>query len=257
MKLGDFFIFTVSTLAFLAVCGDELVEQEPQDPSVCVSEWGYGVASCADTVVEAPSAADSDFGDPNLAVNGVRGGGDSSSGTDVFSLSLEPGVSDYLTLSWSGLRVTNGSGADFVVFENAFQVSSGAYFMDPTLVLLSQDGTNWIEFPHDYVNEDETTYSSDPDMWIGFAGIEPVRLNVDTNPVDPFDQELAGGDPFDLDDLPTSGELSLSIRQDGFRFLRLVAAATQTNPDTGHLFPADSMSNGPDIDGVYARYLSE
>ena len=240
-----------------AGCGDGVDEPVPPAQFVCVGEWSYGVASCADTVVEAPSATETEFGDPNLATNGVRGGGDSSSGTDVFSLSLEAGVSDYITLSWSGLRVTNGPGADFVVFENAFQVSGGAYFMDPTLVFLSQDGTNWVEYPADYINEDETTYSSDPAMWVGFAGIHPVRLNVDTNPVDPFDQELAGGDHFDLDTLPTTDASSQSIRDNGFRYLRLVAAATQLNFDTGEPFPADSMSNGPDIDGVYARYLSE
>jgi hypothetical protein len=32
-------------------------------------------------------------------------------------------------------------------------------------------------------------------------------------------------------------------------------APASTNPDTGTAYPQDAVASGPDIDGVYARYL--
>jgi len=150
----------------------------------------------------------------------------------------------------------NGPGDDFVVFENGFrQRGSGAFFMDLILIELSQDGEEWVTFPHDYIAPDEREYAADPTAWPGFAGRWPALLNRDTNPVDPFWTERAGGDPFDLDTLPDDGGLASDIRRDGFVFLRLVAAPARINPDTGEPFVHMPISDGPDIDGVVARYL--
>ncbi len=127
--------------------------------------------------------------------------------------------------------------------------------MDLIIVEVSQDGTNWIAFPHHYLATDETKYSNDPSLWQGFAGKTPVLLNQDTNPVDPFNQALAGGDQFDLSDLPDDGATGTTVRTMGARYVRLVTAPSQINPDTGADYVHDAVANGADIDGLYGRYV--
>lgn len=209
-----------------------------------------GSAAYADVVIDAPSAGDGRFGDPGRAVNGVRGAGELNGSLDVFSLAPE-GPEAALVLRWSGRRVRNGPGADFAVFENGF-VSGERTFMDLLVVEVSRDGETWVAFPHDYTARDETAYEPDPARWSGFAGRIPVRLNEETHPVDPFGPG-AGGDAFDLDALPAEGEAG-AIRREGFVYVRLVAATARLNPDTGLPFPGDPVGDGPDVDGVYARY---
>ncbi len=209
--------------------------------------------AAADLVVHAPHATGAGFLNADLAVNGVRGGGETSGSLDVFSLRLEAGVNDTLVLGWSDRRVVDTPGVDLVVFENAFRTSGDKVFMDLAVVEVSADGDSWVAFPHDYVAEDETKYKADPALWVGFAGRTPVLLHAEDNPVDPFDAEAAGGDGFDLADLP--GEAGEVIRAEGVRFVRIASAAARVNPDTGAKFPRDGASDGPDIDGVWARAL--
>ncbi len=216
--------------------------------------WGLEEA-CADVVVSAPGAAGEGFGDPVRAINGVRGGGTDGGSLDVFSLLHEPPEEASLVLRWSDRVVLDGPGIDLVVFENAF-VSGGGVFMDPAVVEVSMDGQEWATLPHDYAADDETAWSADPDHWQGFAGRTPVLLHEEDNPLDPLDPELAGGDAFDLADLPED-DLGDAIRADGFTFVRLTAAPAVTNPDTGEPFVHHPVSDGPDIDGVYAGLLDE
>ncbi len=210
----------------------------------------------ADEVVEAPGQSNADFGDASLAVNGVRGCGDGCGSLDVFSLGYAAGEDNYLVLRWSGRRVTDGPGADLVVFENAFDRGGGDVFMDLLVVAVSRDGTSWVEFPHDYQHPDETVYVTDPARWPGFAGRTPVRLHEEENPVDPFDREAAGGDAFDLADLPAGDAEADAIRAEGFVYLRLETAPSRENPDTGAPYVHEGISNGADVDGVYARYVT-
>lgn len=216
--------------------------------SACASPVGSEPAY-ADLVIDAPGARDAMFGDPALATNGVRGAGAREGSVDVFSLRY----GEHLTLGWGGRRVVDGPGADFAVFENGFEFGEDATFMDPVIVELSRDGHSWVELPHDYRATDESRYSTQRADWVGFAGIEPVALHAEDNPVDPFDP-AAGGDAFDLASLGDDPE-SEAIRVEGFRFLRLSPAADHDNPDTGGPFVRDVLSDGPDIDGVHARYL--
>lgn len=207
----------------------------------------------ADTVVDAPGASTGMFADPALAIDGVRGGGTTVGSTDVYSLDFTDRPS--LVVRWSGRRVTNGPGADLVVFENAFRISSSgdAYFMDPIVVSVSLDGTRWVELPHRYLASDPSTYSRRIEDWEGFAGVTPVLVNDDTNPMSYFDA-MAGGDAFDLDELASDGDAG-EIRANGLRFVRLTSASLETDPATGAPYPHDPASNGPDVDGIAARAL--
>jgi hypothetical protein len=217
-------------------------------------------AYLADVVVDAPGddGQEGSTADASLAVNGVRGCGADCGSTDVFSLGYEPGVDNYLVVRWEGRRVVDGPGVDLVVFENAFEAGSGSpgeRFMDQVIVCVSDDGDGWACFSHDYRAADESRYEADPELWSGFAGVEPVLLHCEENPVDPFDAEAAGGDRFDLQDLEP-GPVREAVLERGFIFLKLITAPSRQNPDTGEPFPHAPISNGADIDGVYARYVA-
>ena len=177
-----------------------------------------------------------------------------------------------MTLEWAGQKVTNGTGIDFVVFENPFYYggNSSSVFMEAIIVEVSQDNTNWCGFGPDYTNGDETTYSTDPSTWSNFAGKTPVLYNRDTNALsatDIFDSAQAGGDGYDLANLSDSNAFgtgcNTTLRNDirdtnGFTYIRLTAATDRTNADTGAAFVQDSgaFGGGPDIDGVAARHLT-
>jgi len=218
----------------------------------------------ADKVVSAPGATGSGYGKSSNAADGVHGAGcTGGNASDVYSLSNESSDENtYIILRWSGRRVTNGTGTDFAVFENPFDngtCGSGTRFMDQLIVSLSIDGTEWVDFPYDYTATDETTYSNDPADWSGFAGVTPVLFNEETNPVDPFSAANAGGDHFDLDDLDdsTNPTLVTKIKNEGFIYIKLTAAGTVINSDTVENFVHDSFADGPDVDGVYGKYLED
>lgn len=219
----------------------------PDDASAA----SFDTPAIADTIVDAPGASSAPFRDPALATNGVRGAGGGAGSLDVYSIDY----GSHLVLGWSGRRVHDGPGADLVVFENPFAFGEASVFMDPAIVEVSVDGEDWIAFPHDYRAPDETAYSSRAADWPGFAGVTPVLLNADTRPVDPFDHAAAGGDAFDLATLPDEG-LGARVRAEGFAFVRIRPAPDRDNPDTGARYPRDPVANGPDIDGVIARYLA-
>jgi hypothetical protein len=248
-------LFPLLSLTLILAPGCETTGRASSgDVSPETFEGPFGVV--ASELVEAPGHTGEGFQDATRAVNGVRGGGLFAGSTDVFSLGYEDGIDNVLTVSWGGDWVRNGHGVDFVVAENPFRPGGGtSVFMDPAIVHLSRDGQFWVPFPHDYIASDETVYVADPGMWPGFAGRFPVLFHEESNRVNPFDWEQAGGDPFDLDDLPLDGGEAEAIRTEGFRYLRLVTAPSRINPDTGAPYARDPASNGSDIDGVIARYV--
>jgi len=228
-------------------------------------------ADAANNVVDAPNDNGVDFRDKTKAINGVRGNGCCGGSLDVFSLS-PTGSGAHITLEWIGQKVINGSGIDFVVFENPFQYNNNpsSVFMEAIIVEVSIDGINFCGFSPDYNNSPETTYSTDPSKWLRFAGKTPVFYTEETNQLkgaDIYDPAKAGGDGFDLSNLLTSAStdtlwaigcsasLVTSIQNNGFYYVRLTSASDRINPDTSAKFLRDSgASDGPDIDGVFARY---
>lgn len=255
-------------LVLLAACGDRAslaadaavaaeVDAAPDTmadamPDTMADARPATAVTLADTVVEAPGASGTGFGDPTHATNGVRGGGATSGSFDVYS--LDDATRDHLTLRWSAARLRNGPGADLAVFENPFRAGTGV-FMDLIIVEVSLDGIAYRALPHRYANADPAVYRNDPALWVGFAGRTPVLFNADSNVVDPFDATAAGGDAFDLDSVAGDDDVARAIRSDGIRFVRLVAASARVNPDTGAAYVHDAIANGPDIDGVYGRYV--
>ena len=207
----------------------------------------------ATEVVAAPGATGEGPRDADRAVNGVRGAGRWAGNTDdVFSLGLEVGVDDTIVVGFAGdAAAIDVDGPDLAIFENPFEVEAGGFFLDPVVVEVSADCEAWVAFPHAYDAPDPTVYEADPTLWIGFAGLGPVLLHEEDNPVDPLSED-AGGDRFDLADLDPTDRVAIGVLAEGARCVRLQSAAVVVDQATGATFPHDPISNGADIDGVYA-----
>jgi len=281
-------IFLISSLSIFATCSSDeggtdgaaalllaALQSQATTSTACPPESLPPDVLLADTVESAPAASANDFKDPQKAVNGICGAGQSVGSGDVYELGPS-GADATLVLSWANQRVTNASGIDIVIFENVFQNSGqSAFFVEPVIAEVSDDNANWCGWAPDYTNGDESAYSGDRSLWQKFAGLTPTLYNMTTNPLT-TDQiftdadsngymDLAGGDGLDLDDLSAanashsgsgcSASEVAAIQSGGFIYLRLTNAGAQTNPDTAANFPVDetAVGRGPDIDGVVAR----
>ncbi|TGL85480.1 LIC_13355 family lipoprotein [Leptospira congkakensis] len=222
----------------------------------------------ATTVVSASSTI-SGFSDPQKAVNGICGAGETAGSLDVYALDIT-GAGASIVLSWGGRTVKNVTDLDFVVYDNSFRISddSNTYAMDPSVVQVSIDGTNYCGFNPSYSGANVNLI----DSWTRFGGLRPVYYNMTTKP---FSNEdlfintgnaflLGGGDGFDLDDLNhtdpngigCNAALVTNIQTNGFKFIKITSASNVNNPATGNPFPWPPGSyNGSDIDGVVAREL--
>ncbi len=236
--------------------------------------------AAADRITSAPGDAGSGFFDARCSIDGVRGMGDNQGSTDVFSLAAT-GSSSVLVLEWNGKKITNGVGADFIVFENSFNQNGNATtrFMEPVIVEVSYDGSHWCGFNPIYSSG---TYSQNPANWTRFAGTTNSYFNQDSNSMNATTlftsgSSGGGGDQFDLGNLVTgatsgyncsavvsnSGCAAGDVSQlqgtssgQGVVYVRMIAATACTNPNAGGAtFPQDSgaFGGGPDIDGVIAR----
>jgi len=115
-----------------------------------------------------------------------------------------------ITLKFNDNLVWNGSGDDFTIFENVFDIGGdeSRRWMEPAIISVSQDGKSYYTFPYDYVphyNGKEIDYYN-PYSYLdetgnsrGFAGINPVFSNNGTP--DPTNPSVSGGDSFDLSDI--------------------------------------------------------
>ncbi len=222
-------------------------EEDMQEVSNCSDATPH----FADIVQEALGASGKGYGDPNKAANGVYGGGLNAGSLDVFS--LDKAKDGQLTLAFSSGFVCNGPGYDFNVFENGFrQLVSNALFFEPVVVSVSFDGIDFVEFPHTYLGGSSLLDIVNENNWQGFAGMSPVfyhevKNNFIEHGIDPLDPLQAGGDAFDLDNLPDS-EPARTIKTNGFRFIRLTGASRLGFPSS-----PNSFGGLADIDGVYAK----
>lgn len=98
--------------------------------------------------------------------------------------------------------IINGIGADFTVFENAFEITGGLGIFDEWLIVsVSNDGENWFTFPYDSLTGE------------GMAGRTPTNGGN----VNYLDATQSGGDSFDIGELGLS-EIKYVRVQDATRF---------------------------------------
>lgn len=240
--------------------------------------WPFDTgAYLADFVTEAPGETGGTFGNSLCAVNGVYGNGLNRGSGDVYSLKSSPASTlceaneKCIVLEWAGRRVLSGAGADFVVFENPFNRTSGGRFIEAVIVEVSENGTAWCGWNPAYTGETDSGVAQfsldiyDVTKYVDVAGLEPVLFNQLTwtdTAADVFDVAKAGGDHFDLDKASFGGSgagcnatLRDSIRASGFVYIRLTTANSRS--PASFPLPGDSFDQTGDIDGVVARNVDD
>lgn len=223
------------------------------------------------TTVVSSSANISGFSDSKKAVNGICGAGELVGSLDVYALDIT-GAGASMVLSWGGRTVKNVTDSlDFIVYDNSFRISddSNTYAMDPSVIQVSIDGSNYCGFNPSYSGASVNVM----DSWTRFGGLRPVYYNMTTKPYTNEDLFintggsflLGGGDGFDLDNLDPNdpndtgcdATVANNIKSTGFKFLKITSASNVDNPNTpGSKFPWPPGSyNGSDVDGVVAREI--
>jgi hypothetical protein len=156
---------------------------------------------------------------PGIVMGPPQGAGDFMGSTDTVSL----GRGGEIVVAFD-LAITDGPGADFVVFENPFQVPGAPvrYWEELGEVSVSDDGETW------------RTFACDPRAgrpYTHCAGWNPV-YSAPGSGYCPTDLRTAGGDPFDL--------AAVGLRR--ARYVRIRDLATQglSPPATG--FDLDAIA---------------
>jgi hypothetical protein len=128
---------------------------------------------------------------PDVVLGPPRGGGRERGSLDVLSL----GKGGEIVLGFGERAIEDGSGADFIVFENAFWPGgdASAVFAEPGEVSVSEDGKTWKTFACDAKGDGKGHFA-------GCAGWSPT-LEYDAFELVPLDAKHAGGDAFDLADV--------------------------------------------------------
>ena len=144
--------------------------------------WADGVAAYAPG-----SNVDAEYSHPAEALGPADGGDGENGSTNVVSL----GDGGTLTLTFP-VPITDGPGADFAVFENAFD----ARFLELAFVEVSSDGTNFCRFPsHTLATNPVPAYPAafmEPEAYGGLAGKHLQGRGT------PFDLRVLAGEA-DLD----------------------------------------------------------
>jgi hypothetical protein len=176
----------------------------PHDSSSIVS-WATGYSSLdrGPMDIRQPGLGDASYGSPSNAL-----GEADCDYTKVISL----GDGGEITMIFSP-QITNGSGADFAVFENGFP-SGGYLFAELAFVEVSTNGSDFVRFPSVSLTPDpiEGYDILDPSDVLDLAGKHPGG-NIYPCQGTPFDLEDLAGEP-----LVVSGQVDI----DSIRYVRVV-----------------------------------
>ncbi len=191
----------------------------PEDEKVAeyqVETCPQGTVGFAEEVIEFSAGTGSDFGQdrlPDVVLGGPRGEGCCAGSLDVASL----GDAGSIVLGFGGRSIVDGSGPDFVVFENVFWAGGKeeAAFVEWAQVEVSLDGETWFAF------------ACDSATGRGCAGNTPTLAHPEEDQISVFDAQESGGDAFDLADLGL----------DEVRFVRITDL-----PDDDAVFDLDAVA---------------
>jgi hypothetical protein len=206
------------------------------------------------------------FHDPSKALGAPTGRGNQGTGgegsTDVYNL----GVGGSITLGFDDgatpRAIANGSGADFIVFENAFYAGGNpsASFAELVFVEVSTNGQQFARFPNNSTTPPPAPggfYNTiDPANVSGFAGVHPVFANAnDPNAPSPFDPAAPAATRSTSRCSPTTRSCSRACSTCGnVRFVRLVDVrgdGTDTDTSGDPIYdPSGPIVGGADIDAV-------
>ena len=175
--------------------GDVVVVEPTVTPSVKgiamddtkIKLWADGITinrgyiNIQNKLAEDNGSVKASYGIPENALGQATG-----QATDVVSLG-DSGTAILTFGNKMNYVITNGTGADFVVFENAFNATN----LELAFVEVSSDGINYTRFPTESKTQTATQVgafgSLNPSQIFGFAGIHPAGVGT------PFDLEVLAG----------------------------------------------------------------
>jgi hypothetical protein len=174
--------------------GSERMAGDSMDGGTARLDASLAVLPYATEVVRFTPGDAAGFGQnklPGVVLGPPSGRGFERGSLDVLSL----GVGGEIVLGFGDRSIVDGSGADFVVFENAFFAGGDPSkpFAEPGEVSVSEDGETWVTFACDAQDGDGAEVT-------GCAGVSPT-LEFDAAKLVPIDPEKTGGDAFDLADV--------------------------------------------------------
>lgn len=141
---------------------------------------------------------------------------------------LSLGLGGEIIVGFRNLLITDGPGADFTIFENAFlNPVTNRIFAEPAVVSVSQDGINYYQFPFDSLTLK------------GCAGITPTHGNMNS-----MDTMVSGGDKFDLS--------TIGLKYIKYIKIKDICNLLLNNPS--HPF-YDPIISGFDLDAVAGLHL--
>lgn len=159
---------------------------------------------------------------PQVVMGAPKGMGATSGSLDVLSL----GIGGEIILDMGSCWIKDGTGIDFIVFENPFFIggNEAAPYAELASVAVSNDGISFVKFP---CRSDSLPYD-------GCAGWHPV-YSAPVNGISPFDPSIAGGDAFDL----------AAVGVNSARYIRLRdVRGTQGGASSGFDLDAIAVVNG-------------
>ena len=213
----------------------------------------FSLASAASAQVEFATSVVSFNQGPGMGIfdqSLILGGPQGGAGVDVLSL----GVGGDVTLGFD-VTITNGPGADFIVFENGFSFM-GLTFPEMVIVEVSTNGVDFARFPLRYNGPQMPLGAFDGVPWgvySGAAGLVPPLANVLTNTLDPRNPVEAGGEALDLDDLADDPLVQMGLVDlNAIEFLRLIDIESGTIVDSRGvtIYDTGGPDGNADIDAV-------
>jgi prepilin-type processing-associated H-X9-DG protein/prepilin-type N-terminal cleavage/methylation domain-containing protein len=201
------------------------------------------------TVVGADQGA---FGDPTQALGGPTGLGDEEGSLDVYRL----GIGGSITLGFGQGIIADAPGPDFIVFANPFYVSgqTSEDYAELSYVSVSSDGVHFASFPTlSFTPGPVGLFGNiNPANVSGFAGVNPVYANVQTNTINPFDPTAAGGDAFSLSTLNASPMVTEGlVNLNQIRYVQITDVVSGTSADSqGNVIYDPGISATVDAVGV-------
>jgi|HubBroStandDraft_6_1064221.scaffolds.fasta_scaffold260819_2 hypothetical protein len=176
------------------------------DPSAAPTPF----ISCLLSYEPGPGAGFGQTDFPEIVYGPPVGGGIDEGSSDVLTL----GGGGEITFGFGGNAIVDGPGADFILFENPFDIAGDPDdpYAEPGEVSVSDDAQTWVTFPCSYKEGDTFEISH----YTGCAGWHPVLSNPD-NGISPFDPATAGGDAFDLAEIGVTHARYVRVRDVSFR----------------------------------------
>lgn len=176
---------------------DSSSESRPGSDDTAPPEESWPFVDAVDSYLPGTGAGFGQDKFPEVVYGPPEAPGNGGGSLDVLSLGQEGSI----VVTFRGVDVIDGPGADLLVFENPF-----VGWAETGVVGVSMDGQTWTEWSCDAENETEG--------YPGCAGVALVYANS-TNGVDATDPEAAGGDRFDLGDIGVSQARYVRVRDSG------------------------------------------